>query len=355
MNRMIKTQLPAAVLGLVVAACSAGGSPTMTPASSDGVSPTSVPTSVVSPAASPTPTLTPDAAAAAPWIVYQSPDGLRLVAPDSGADRRALPDGPEDALHADWSRDGLRLAFAVDDPDGTRDVWISDWDGSNAELLVDCVAPCRDADFPAWAPDGLRIAFMRIDNVDGHNPGSKLQVIAVVTGEITTLAGTEGAEYAGEPRWSPDGRSLVALITRYIDDGNDTQTTTGSAIAVVGLDDVTPAFRPITTFESGSSYANWHPTDAVILFAAGEPSDLFTIRPDGTALTRLTYQQPGDVQLLMPAYRPDGSGILVTLLHPEGNLTLGTLGLDGTGLAELGDGSPIPGAHSHQRNVPPTS
>jgi hypothetical protein len=56
----------------------------------------------------------------------------------------------------------------------------------------------------------------------------------------------------------------------------------------------------------------------------------------------------------MSAYRPDGSGILVTLLHPEGNLTLGTLGVDGTGLTELGDGSPIPGAHSRQRNVPPT-
>jgi Tol biopolymer transport system component len=139
------------------------------------------------------------------------------------------------------------------------------------------VAPCRDADSPAWSPDGHLIAFTRVDNVDGHNPGSKLQVVDADTGEITTVAATQGAEYATEPRWSPDGRSLVATITRYIDDGNDTETTTGSAIAVVGLDDVSPAFQPITTFESASWYPDWHPTDAVILFAAGEPSDLFTI------------------------------------------------------------------------------
>jgi Tol biopolymer transport system component len=341
MNRMIKAPLPAAVLGLVVAACSAGGTPATTPSSNAG-----------SPTSGPSPATEVDAAAA--WIVYQSPDGLWLLAPDGSADRRALPSGPENALHPDWSRDGLGLAFAADDPDGTRDVWISDWDGSNARLLVDCVAPCRDADSPAWSPDGLRIAFTRIDNVDGHNPGSELQVVVVLTGEITTVAATQGAEYATEPRWSPDGRSLVATITRYIDDGNDTATTTGSAIAVLGLDDVTPAFRPITTFESGSWYPDWHPTDALILFTAEEPSDLFTIRPDGTGLTRLTNQRPGDELLSMSAYRPDGSGILVTLLHPEGNLTLGTLGVDGTGLTELGDGSPIPGAHSRQRNVPPT-
>lgn len=344
--------LIAAALLAGVFACSAGDSTGMPTATAPS------PATAIS-AATPMATTglapSPDVDAAAPWIVYQSPDGLRLVEPDGGADRRALPDGPDGALHADWSPDGLRLAFVVDDPDGTRDVWTSDWDGSNAEQLVDCVAPCRDADSPAWSPDGLWIAFIRIDNVDGHNPGSKLQVIAVGTGETTTVAATRGAEYAGEPRWSPDGRSLVATIVRYVDDGNDTQTVTGSAITVVGLDDVTPDFRPITTFESLSGYPDWHPTDSVILFAAGEPTDLFTIRPDGTGLTRLTNQRPGDDLLFMPAYRPDGSGILVTLLHPDGNLTLGTLEVDGIGVAELGDGSPIPGAHSRQRHVPISS
>jgi Tol biopolymer transport system component len=344
-----------AVLVVLIAGCSGGPNASPSAGSPSAGSPSAAP-SVASP------TQSPDTTA---WIVYQSGDGLRLTDPSGGVDRGALPFGPGDALHADWSPDGSRLAFVVNDSDGTRDVWTSDWDGSNARRLVDCMAPCRDADSPAWSPDGLRIAFTRIDNVDGHNPGSQLQAVTVATGEIATLAITQGAEYAGGARWSPDGRSLVVDVTRYIDDGNDTSTVTGSAIAVVNLDDAAPAFRLITTFESFSSYPDWHPTDPLIVFAsgtaspldpAGDPYDLFTVKPDGTGLTRLTHLGPDDDSLWMPAFQRDGGGILVTVIHrPDGHLTLGWLRVDGTGLIELGDGRPISGAHSRQRYLSPIS
>ena len=134
----------------------------------------------------------------------------------------------------------------------TRDLWTSDWDGSNAAILVDCRVPCRDADSPAWSPDGTQIAFTRIDNVDGHNPGSQLQAVDVATGSITTLASTKGAEYAGAARWSPDGRAIVVELKRYIDDGDD-ETVTGQAIGVVDLDDAGPSFRVIRAFDTFSS------------------------------------------------------------------------------------------------------
>ncbi len=281
------------------------------------------------------------------WVVYQSGDGLRLIHPVSGTSRRVLPDGPAGARHPDWSPDGSRLAFVVDDPDGTRDVWTSDWDGSNAAVLVDCVAPCRDADSPAWSPDGTRIVFHRYDVVDGRNPGSTLQVVDIATGAITTLASTTGAEYVRGPRWSPDGRSIVVEIERYIDDGNDTEEITGVAIGVVDLDEPTPSLRVIRDFETFSTYPDWHPTEDLILFAAGArdpldptdaPSNLFTIRPDGTGLTQLTTQGPDDDGIWMPTYRPDGSGILATLVDRPGfDLTLVSLAADGTGLADLDD------------------
>jgi dipeptidyl aminopeptidase/acylaminoacyl peptidase len=121
---------------------------------------------------------------------------------------------------------------------------------SRRPVLVDCRVPCRDADSPAWSPDGTQIAINRIDNVDGHNPGSHLQAVDVATGSITTLASTKGAEYAGAARWSPDGRAIVVELKRYIDDGNDTETVTGQAIGVVDLDDATPSIRVIRAFDT---------------------------------------------------------------------------------------------------------
>ncbi len=296
-----------------------------------------------------------------PWIAYQSPSGLRLVAPDGSASttRAALPDGPDGALHPDWSPDGQMLAFVLDSPDGTRDIWIANWDGSDPALLVDCRDPCGGVDGPAWSPDGTRIAFNRIDLVDGRNPGSAIQTVDVTTGEVETVVVTKGAEYAGGQRWSPDGRSLVVEVTRYIDDGNDTDEVTGRTIAAIDLTVPTPALRLLRPFDTFSSYPDWHPTDDLIVFAAGPPDpldpslppqNLFTIRPDGTALTQITSQGPSDDGLWMPAFRLDGEGILATLVHrPEGRLTLVSMAVDGSQILELGDPGGIPGAHTRQR------
>jgi Tol biopolymer transport system component len=338
--------------------CGSGAPAVTVTAPSPSPSATPSPPATTAPSASPAPD--PDQVA---WVIYQSPDGLRLMRPDNGSSRRVLPNGPARALHPDWSPDGARLAFAVDDADGTRDVWTSDWDGSNAAVLVDCRVPCRDADGPAWSPDGTRIAFNRIDNVGGHNRGSQLQVVDVATGAVSTLASTTGADYAGAARWSPDGRSIVVELDRYIDDGNDTETVTGRAIGVVELGQPTPSFRIIRAFDTFSTYPDWHPTEDLILFAAGardpldpsdQPSNLFTIRPDGTGLKQLTRQGPDDDGVWMPAFRRDGSGIIATRVdRPGGGLSLVSLRTDGSGLADLDANGPTSGAHSRQRPVPP--
>lgn len=364
MNRVSMSLI--VVVGLLSSGCVSGDTgsveSTSRPASTTTSSTLETPTT--SPAVT---TLTtgqpvPESDATVPWIAYQSPDGLRLIRPDGTGSTRALPGGPDGALHPDWSPNGLQLAFAVDEADGTRDIWTANWDGSDAAVLVDCQAPCRDADSPAWSPDGTRIAFNRIDNIDGHNPGSKIQTVEVATGQITTIVATEGAEYAGAQRWSPDGRMLVVELTRFIDDGNDTEQITGKAIAVVGLTAPSPALNVLRPFDSFSTYPDWHPTQDLILFAAGPPDpldpsllpqNLFTIRSDGTNLTQITNQGPNDDGLWMPAFRLDGEGILATLVHrPNGNLTLAELQVDGFGIAELGITGAVPGAHPRQRPIP---
>lgn len=330
------------VLGIVTACGDATGTTTLSP-----------PSTTIAPApttsTSGTPSTAPDASVF--WIVFQSPDGLRLIRPDGQGSTPALPAGPIGALHPDWSPDGQRLAFAVDAADGTRDIWMANWDGTDAALVVDCQAPCRDADSPAWSRDGSKIAFNRVDNVDGHNPGSKIQTIDVATGEIVTIFATEGAEYASEARWSPDGGALVVTITRYIDDGNDTDEITGSTIAVVDLTAATVALRPLRPFDSYSGYPDWHPTQNLILFVEGE--NLFTVRPDGSGVTQITHLGPSDDPLLMPAFRFDSDGILATRYHrASGGLTLVAVQFDSSEIAEFGDVGGVPGAHSRQMPTP---
>lgn len=295
------------------------------------------------------------------WIVYQSVTGLHRVLPDATGDQPAAGKLSASALHPDFSRDGQRLAFNTDEPDGTRDVWTASWDGADAARLVDCQAPCRDADGPAWSPDGKRIAFTRIDSIDGHNPGSALQLVDVASGNIRTVLSTQGAEYLGGPRWSPDGNSLVVEITRFADDGNDTTEITGRAIAVVDLTANQAKLDIIRPLDSFASYPDWHPTESLIVFAEGgrdplnpaePPQNLFTVRPDGAGLAQLTRQGTEDDGLWMPAFRFGDAQLLATRVHrPGGHLTLVSIQPDGT-VTDLGKGDGLLGAHSRERPVP---
>ena len=99
----------------------------------------------------------------------------------------------------------------------------------------------------------------RVDNVNGHNPGSKLQTVDVTTKDVVTVLSTSGANYVDGPRWSRDGKSLVVQITRFIDDGNDTDQTIGRAIAVVDLTASKPQLTIIRPFTSYASYPDWDP------------------------------------------------------------------------------------------------
>jgi Tol biopolymer transport system component len=296
-----------------------------------------------------------------PWIVFQAAQGLRQVLPSGLQARPVVSQFTTHALHPDFSPDGRSLAFNVDDPDGTRDLWVGGWDGADPVRLVDCIVPCRDADSPAWSPDGTRIAFVRVDNVNGHNPGSSLQVVDVKSGDITTMYSTTGVDYLVGARWSPDGRSMVAGVDRYIDDGNDTQEITGRAVVVIHMDASPATMDVIRPFEDFASYPDWHPTKDLILFEMGgerpldttdPPQNVFTMRPDGSEVTQVTKQGPNDDGFWMATFRTDGEGILATrVARPSRDLSIVSITMDGT-VTDLGTGSRVEGAHPRQRRPP---
>jgi Tol biopolymer transport system component len=311
------------------------------------------------------------------WIVYEGPIpgavGNNLVRPDGGALHAATPSVPlpKDGwqVHPDWSPDGQRLVFAADDADDEgksrdligRDIWISDFEGSNPERVFNCIYPCVEADDPAWSPDGKSVAFVAFDDDNGNAVNVRLALLDVATKKVSTVFVAQGSDAIDWPRWSPDGTHLVVELQHWSNSGS-TGEMTASAIAVVDLTAADPAPMAITDWDSWATYPDWNPKDDLIVFSTRQwseletgPSNLYTIRPDGSEQTALTSFAKGETRAVQPTWTPDGTKIIFTAVEGEGfgNPTMAMIDRDGS---DETSATPFPmfGTHPRLRPDPKT-
>jgi TolB protein len=146
---------------------------------------------------------------------------------------------------------------------------------------------------PTWSPDGKLIAF--------GNTYGQLYVIGVDGGDLRRIA--PGAR-AYLPAWSPDGSKiaitrLVAPFPPYTREQTEIFT-------------VKPDGSDLTRLTRDPSYdhsAAWSPDGAKIAFVSDRDSnayEIYTMNADGTDVTRLTLNNLPDSQ---PAWSPDGTKI----------------------------------------------
>lgn len=218
---------------------------------------------------------------AASW----SPDGRRLAIGtehEVGSGVRTAPDNRVEVYELDgghlrrrrivdvgipavegvgWSPDGRLVTYGA-----RSDVWVMPWNVGRPRVLV------RDADQPAWAPDGRRLLIHRASLT-----GDALLVI-----DLATRRSEKVSDQASRGSWSPDSRrvafaSMKAGGVRFCP-GDSPCVTNGQLFIWSGATHADSR----RTFENADDYEPlWSPDGRTIAFTR---SYIDTVRRSGTAL-----------------------------------------------------------------------
>jgi TolB protein len=255
-----------------------------------------------------------------------------VVEPD-GSGLRKLATKPVGDNFPAWSPDGKRLAFeASQDPsDSNIDIYVMNADGSGVKRITEERTHDR---MPAWSPDGTKIAFSMVDmsrrfssasasssatSIPDNSNENGIYTIRVDGTGLRQLTHEAEDEY---PAWSPDGKTIA--FNRL--------TKTSGGIYTVNSDG--GGSRKLTEPPEGfwDSKPSWSPDGTSIAFtrgAEGRP-DVFTMNADGTHLRKLTGKTEGAYS---PDFSPDGKRIV--FIGWEGGDKLAVMNADGTDVQRL--------------------
>jgi Tol biopolymer transport system component len=232
-------------------------------------------------------------------VVYHSGPIATIPQPRAPGQRLVGRDPRFDLLFASGfpaaSPDGTRLVVSERTGRGNSDdrtalvVWHTD--GSNPRRIFRAEGSVMG---PHWSPDGRQIVF-GAGSYFLARKGRPAQIVIVGADGSNPRTIPTGPGNAGFPSWSADGTEVVY---RYWED------TAG------GLRAVNVASGAIRTMTTGyDNFPMWSPKGDLIAFSrlADGNFDIYTVRPDGTGLRRLTDDPGNDSH---PAWSPDGKYIL---------------------------------------------
>jgi Tol biopolymer transport system component len=238
-----------------------------------------------------------------------------------GSGLRRLTDDPDAEFDPSWSPDGRRIAYRHEGGggDSTAEIYVMHANGLQKRNLTR--RPGRDHS-PAWSPDGRRIAFASVR-------GGPMPSIWVMNadGSMQRRVSRVSGEY---PAWSPDGKKIAfdrltfgptgwdiwvvnadgsdrrPLIASRADEQGAAWSPDGKTIAYGSGRGAPPNYKRIWLANANGSAQHlltgrvgerpaWSKQGTHVLFTAG--GRIFVVRGDGSGLTSIPVQVPGEAAL----------------------------------------------------------
>lgn len=300
------------IVALAVAGCSGGSTTTPTPPA--GVQ-TASPQPSVSLATAATPTTTPTSAAVeAGRIAFgvKGADGIPQIwsAGSNGTDLRQLTTGPGPNLCATYSPDRKLIAYCSS-AGGNFEIWTVSIEGTHQAQLTHLGGAAL---FPNFSPDGRLIAF-------GGNQGNpeinQIEVVDATTGGslqvLTNCTGQKPGCSNDFPAWSPDGRKIAFI---HADDFDAAGNPINEQVWVMDANG-SHAHALTTDPARKDELPEWSPDGLLIAYASGSDGSegIWLMNADGSNPHQISGCAPADAAPCAsgsdfgPAWSPDGSQI----------------------------------------------
>jgi TolB protein len=246
------------------------------------------------------------------WVMND--DGMNPVQLTTTSDREVFPA---------WSPDGQKIAFVRGERGPGQDIWLMNADGTGQKQLT---FNGEQDIMPAWSPNGSNIAFVRVDS----SFNAEVYVMNATGGEEQNLTNSPYA-FDEKPSWSPNGKQIAFVSDR------------SGAFAVHTMRSNGKYLRQLTDDSLSAFDSDWSPSGDKLAFSdngcCGE-SDLFVMKDDGTGVTQLFETPENDTHA---TWSPDGKRIAFERFKLTGNEKsfvpnsgeIYVIGEDGEGLTNL--------------------
>jgi Tol biopolymer transport system component len=253
----------------------------------------------------------------------------------NAAGTKAVDVSKASALWPAWSPDGKKLAFVSDRATGglNSQLYVMNADGSNPTRVTHNAMVEVS---PTWSPDGKRIAFAGDDGIF---------VVTLSSKKVERLT----KDLDGDPAWSPDGATIVFSRLKSV---SDPSSTTGSSdegdlwvMAADGsqprqLTSPPPSFSDSkTTIEGDDDAPSWSPDGTKLAFEGNRDSNygIYVMNADGSNVVALTHPPGIDT---FPTWSGDGAQIAFARTATptlSSKSQIYVMNADGSNQAALGD------------------
>lgn len=224
-------------------------------------------------------------------------------------ERIQVTSGPEPKIYSSFSPDGQQLVY-----ESEGDIWRVHVSSGKSHRLTTHVARDRSA---AWSPDGRSIAF-----VSSRYGPAKIHVMDAAGERLGVRQLTGDAFSDASPVWSPDGRWIFFTSSR--DDHFYSRAIYRVAAGGGAPERLTPAD------DARNNLPSFSPDGSRVAYISDRAGflNIWTMRPDGSDHRQITdvpqdqdYPENDYIQTMGLRWSPDG-GQLLYFSNREGNLDL---------------------------------